>query len=250
MFQKLLEKTEQIAKENNINLEEYIEQQKLEEEQNSFIKSNLGQAINAGINIGLKTILPDFVEDEIIAVKDSLITEGFSAAIDTAITEASNFGKSLMGIFTGTFENVSQIKEAVEKGGLIDTISDLLGEGIDWAKEKGFISKSTASTIKKGKNAIIDTIEDGIDDTLSNQIKAIEKIDGYIEKWKKYFEEKNFTNMEYQYDKIQEYLENIIPLETVIKKARVVENLHELIKNNGKDFDLNEQQKELAELLS
>ena len=34
MFQKLLEKTEQIAKENNINLEEYIEQQKLEEEQN------------------------------------------------------------------------------------------------------------------------------------------------------------------------------------------------------------------------
>ena len=141
------------------------------------------------------------------------------------------------------------LKEAVEKGGLIDTISDLLGDAIDWAKKKGYISKGTASTIKKGKNAVMDTIVDGIDDTLSNQIKSIEKIDGYIEKWKKYYEEENFTNMEYQYDKIQEYIEEVIPLEEILKKARTVENLHELIKNNGKDFDLTEEQKELAEIL-
>lgn len=249
MLEKLLEKVENKAKENNLSLEEVLEQAKLEKEQNSFLKSNLGQAINAGVDIGLKTILPDFVEDEVIAIKESLITEGFSAAVDTAIEEATNMGKSLMGLLTGSFENVSQIKEAVEKGGLLDTISDLLGDAIDWAKKKGYISKSTASTIKKGKNAIMDTIEDGIDDTLSNQIKAIEKIDGYIEKWQKYYEERNFTNMEYQYDKIQEYLEDVIPLEQVLEKARTVENLHELIKNNDKDFDLTEEQKELAEIL-
>ena len=250
MFEKILEKAENYAKENNMTLEQLIEQQNLKEEQNSFLKSNLGQAINAGVDIGLKTILPDCIEDEIIAIKDSLITEGFSAAVDTAIEEATNLGKSLMGIITGTFENVSQIKEAVEKGGLIDTISDLLGDAIDWAKKKEFISKSTASAIKKGKNAIMDTISDGIDDTLSNQIKSIEKIDGYIEKWKKYYEEQNFKNMEYQYDKIQEYLQEVIPLAEVLEKARTVENLHELIKNNGKDFDLTEEQKELAEILS
>ena len=249
MLEKLLKNAEDYAKENNMTLEQLIEQQKLEEEQNSFLKSNLGQAINAGVDIGLKTILPDFVEDEVIAIKDSLITEGFSAAVDTAIEEATNMGKSLMGLLTGSFENVSQVKEAVEKGGLIDTISDLLGDAIDWAKKKGYISKGTASTIKKGKNAVMDTIVDGIDDTLSNQIKSIEKIDGYIEKWKKYYEEENFTNMEYQYDKIQEYIEEVIPLEEILKKARTVENLHELIKNNGKDFDLTEEQKELAEIL-
>ena len=250
MIKNLIQKAENYAKENNINLEQYIEQQKLEKEQNSFLKSNLGKAINSGIDIGLKTILPDCVEDEVIAIKDSLITEGFSAAVDTAIEEATNLGKSLMGILTGSFENVSQIKEAIEKGGLIDTISDLLGEAIDWAKKKEYINKSTASAIKKGKNAIMDTIEDGIDDTLTNQIEAIEKIDGYIEKWQKYYEDQKFTNMEYQYDKIQEYLQEVIPLEEVLEKARVVENLHELIKNNGKDFNLTEEQKELAEILS
>lgn len=250
MIKKILEKAENNTKENTINLEQDINQLNLEKKQNSFLKSNLGKAINAGVDIGLKTILPDCVEDEVISIKDSLITEGFSAAVDTAIEEATNLGKSLMGILTGSFENVSQIKEAVEKGGLIDTISDLLGEAIDWAKKKEYINKSTASAIKKGKNAIMDTIEDGIEDTFSNQIKAIEKIDGYIEKWQKYYEQQNFTNMEYQYDKIQEYLQEVVPLESVLEKARIVENLHELIKNNGKDFNLSEEQKELAEILS
>jgi len=250
MLEKFLEKIEKKANENGLTLEEVLEQAKLEKEQNSFLKTNLGQAINAGVDIGLKTILPDCVEDEVIAIKDSLITEGFSAAVDTAIEEATNLGKSLMGILTGSFENISQIKEAVEKGGLIDTVSELLGDAIDWAKKKGYISKSTASTIKKGKNAVMDTIEDNIDDTLSNQIKSIEKLDGYIEKWKKYYEEKNFQNMEYQYDKIQEYIEEVIPLEQVLEKARTVENLHELIKNNGKNFDLTKEQEELAEMLS
>ena len=96
----------------------------------------------------------------------------------------------------------------------------------------------------------MDTIEDGIDDILSNQIKAMEKIDGYIEKWQKYYEEQNFTNMEYQYDKIQEYLQEVVPLEDVLEKAHTVENLHEFIKNNGKDFNITEEQKELAEMLN
>ena len=38
-----------------------------------FIKTDLGQAINGGIDIALKSLLPDFIEDEIIAVKNSLL---------------------------------------------------------------------------------------------------------------------------------------------------------------------------------
>lgn len=246
---KILEKVEKNFNEKGMTLEEVLEQTKLEANQKSFLKTNLGQAINAGVNIVLKTLLPDFIEDEIIEIKESLITEGFSAAVDTAIEETINLGKSLMGILTGEFEKISQIKEAVEKGGLLDTVSELLEKSIDWAKEKGYISKSIANKIKKGKNEVMNTIEDNIDDTLSNQIKAIEKIDGYIEKWKKYYEEENFINMEYQYDKIQEYLEEVFPLENVLRKARTVENLHELIKNNGKNFNISNEQQELAEML-
>ena len=94
------------------------------------------------------------------------------------------------------------------------------------------------------------TIKNGVDNTLDKQVEAVEKLEGYINKWNKYYEEKNFQNMEYQYKKIQENIKKIIPLEDVIKKARTVENLHELIKNNGKNFELNSNEKELAEMLS
>lgn len=217
--------------------------------QNNFLKTNIGQAINGGIDIGLKVVLPDIIEDEIIAIKNSLITEGFSAAIDTAINEAINLGKSAMGILTGTFENVSQINKAIEKGGLIDSVSEILNTGIKWINKKGYIKKGTANALKKGKDTIVKIIDKNIENELGNQVEAINKINGYIEKWQKYYEEQNFTNMEYQFKKIEENLDKVIPLEKTIIKARQVENLHKLIKNNGKNFDLTNEEKELANIL-
>lgn len=238
--------------ENNSKIYNFITttMENLSEAQNKFLQSNIGQAINQGVNMGLKAILPNCIEDEVIAVKEALITEGFSAAVDVAVEEASNLGKSLSGIVTGSFENISQIKKAIEKGGLVDTISDILESGINWAKKNGYISKEIASTIKKGKNTMLNIVKDGIDNTLLNQVESIEKINGYVNKWKKYYDEKNFKNMEYQYEKIEENLEKVIPLEDILKKARMVENLHELIKNNGKNFDITNEEKELAEMLA
>ena len=131
---------------NNLYLSNNIEQEKLEKEQNSFLQTNLGRAINGGIDLGLRVLLPNFIEDEVISIKDSLITEGFSAAISTAIEEATNLGKSAMGLITGTFENISQVNKAIKKGGLIDTISDILDTGISWAQKHGYIEKGTAKT--------------------------------------------------------------------------------------------------------
>lgn len=96
----------------------------------------------------------------------------------------------------------------------------------------------------------METIKTGVDNTLDNQVEAIEKLDKYITKWNKYYNEQNFVNMEYQYSKIEEYLKEVIPLEDVLKRARSVENLHELIKNNGRNFDLTQEEKELTTMLA
>ena len=221
----------------------------IKEKQSQFINSNFAKAVNTGIDVGLRVVLPDVIEDEIINIKNSFINDGFKAGIETAIDESINLGKSAIGIVTGTFENISQIKKAVEKGGLIDSISDVLDNGIKWLKDKEIINKNIYNAIKKGKNTILNTIEDNIGSSLENQIEALEKIDGYIEKWQKYYEEKDFSNMEYQYKKIEEYLEKVLPLESTLTKAKQLQNIHELIKNNGKKFDLTEEEKELANML-
>lgn len=221
----------------------------LGQKQSEFLNSNIGKAVNMGIDVGLRHVLPDFLEDEIIDIKDALLSDGISSAVNTAIDSAIDFGKSAIGIVTGNFENISQVKNAIDTGGLIDTLSGILDKGIDLLKNKGYIDKKTSTAIKKGKNKILGEVEKSVEKSFDDQIEIIEKIDGYIEKWQQYYNEENFTNMEYQYKKIQENLEKVMPLEETLIKARQVENLHELIKNKGKDFNLTNEEKELVKML-
>ncbi len=235
---------------NNINLEKNnnIENATYEKQKN-FLDTNLGQAINLGIDFGIKAVLPNFLEDEVIEIKDSIITDGFKEGIKTAIDNAVDLGKSFLGIFTGKFENISQIKEAIKKGGLIDSISGVLDWGIKKAKTNKLIKSSTANLIKKGKNIILNNVSDSIENNLDSQVESVEKTDKYIEKWKSYYEEKDFTNMDKQFKKIEKELEKILPLENIITKARQLENIHNLIKNNGKNFNLSQEELELANKL-
>ena len=59
----------------------------------------------------------------------------------------------------------------------------------------------------------------------------------------------NFDGMEREYQKIKERLKETIPLETTLKQAREIENLHLLVKNNGQNFNLTQEQLELAGIL-
>ena len=234
---------------NNINLENSKSQEVTYENQKSFLETNLGQVINGGIDLGLKALLPDIIEDEVIEIKDSILTDGFSAGIKTAINNVVDMGKGVLGIFTGKFENMSQVKSVIEKGGLIDSISDVLDWSINKAKQNNLIENTTANLIKKGKNIILNTVNNNIENNLTSQMESVEKIDKYIEKWDEYYQNQDFTNMEKQYNKLENELEKIMPLENTITKARVVENLHNLIKNNGKNFNLSKEELELANKL-
>ena len=55
--------------------------------------------------------------------------------------------------------------------------------------------------------------------------------------------------MEKEYNKIKKEFKNLAPIEKTINEAKIIENLHNLIKNNGQDFNLSKEQLELAEKL-
>ena len=234
---------------NELNLENTKTNLVTAETQNNFLESNLGKVINEGINLGLKAILPDVIEDQVIEIKDSLITDGFSAALKTGIDNAINLGKSILGIFTGKFENISQIENATKKGGLIDTVSDLLSKGINKVKENGKINETTSSLLESGKKTILNTINNNIENNFTSQIKSIENINKYTNNWNTYFEKQDFNNMDKQYKKIEKELKKVVPLENVLINARRLENLHNLIKNNGHNFALSKEELEIANKL-
>lgn len=221
----------------------------IEKEQIKFIETDLGKVINVGIDIGIKALLPDLIEDQIIEIKDAILESGFKDGIKQVIDSSIEFGKSVAGIFTGKFENITQVQNAVKSGGILDGISDLLSESINYAKQKGVINSSVASMLRQGKNTIIKSIGSKIEESLTEQLKAVEKLESYCGKWNTHYEDKDFSKMETAYNNIEKYLEKVIPFENTINEARRIENIHNLIKNNGKDFSLSEEELKLAEML-
>ena len=221
----------------------------LKEKQEEFLESTLGQIVNNAIDVGIRAVLPEWLEDEIIEIKDSVLNDGFKEGVQMAINKAIDMGKAIEGIFTGNFENLSQIKTVIQSGGLLDTISKLLDNVITWAKDQKLISSSTAKLLKSSKKTILNNIENSIDNNLEDQVESIEKIDSYIEKWTNYYKEQDLTNMKKIYTRMQNELEKVLPIQDVLDKVEQIENLHELIVNNGGDFNLTEEELELSAML-
>ena len=218
-------------------------------EQIDFLETTLGKTINTAIDIGIRALLPDFIDEQVINIKDNLLNYGLKDGITKTIDDAIDIGKSAIGIFTGNFENVSQMQHAVKAGGLIDGLSSLLDTVVDKVNQKGVINYNIANTIKQGKDVILSSIENNIEKKFKEQNIEVENIENYMNQWKESFNNKDFESMEQEYQKIETIINNLLPLEKTINQARIIENLHNLIKNNGQDFNLNQEQIALAEKL-
>ena len=221
-----------------------------EKEQKGFLNSALGKVVNTAIDLGLRWILPDFVENQVIDIKNSLIKGGLKEGINKAIDSGIELGKSVTGIFTGKFENISQAQNAVKNGGIIDGISSVLDTAISTSTKNGLIPQNVATLIRQGKNVILDNVSSNIETEFVSQLDDVEKLGKYENNWKNYYKSQDFDGMEREYQKIKERLKNLMPLENTIKQAREIENIHLIIRNNGHNFNLTDEQLQLAEILT
>lgn len=223
---------------------------KLYEEQKNFLQTDLGKTINSALDIGLKAALPNLIEDQVIDIKNTILEQGFKEGLKEVINSGIDMGKSILGVVTGNFENVSQVQLAVKNGGILDSISKLLDMSINLAKNNNLINSTTSKILKQSKNTIISSISDKVEETLTNQLKAVDKLQKYCENWNESYGNQDFSGMERAYKNMQNYLNKTIPLENTIKEARKIENIHNLIKNNGKDFNISQDELMLAEKLN
>ena len=226
---------------NNINLEK---------SNNNFLNNIFGKTINAAIDVGLRAILPDLIENQIIDIKNSLLENGLKSGINTAINSAVDFGKSAAGIVTGNFENINQVKIAIGNGGIVDNISTVLDKVINTVYQKGYINRNTKNLIKNGKNVLLNNVSNNIKNQLEEQTNAVEKLEKYLNSWKISYNKKDFSGMEKIYNKIEEQSQKIIPLENIINETKQIKAIHNLIKNNGQNFNITKEEERLANNLA
>ena len=219
-------------------------------EKNNFLNSVLGKTINTAIDIGLRAILPDLIENQVIDIKNALLQNGLKSGIDTAVNSAINLGKSAVGIVTGNFENMDQVRMAVGNGGIVDTVSNVLDKAINNTYKKGYIDKTVTSIIKNGKNVLLNNISNNIKSELDQQTNSVEKLEKYINNWKEYYNKEDFEGMTKEYNKIKTQLNKVVPLENILKKTKKVKTLHKLIKNNVQNFNIKKKKKNAIENLA
>jgi len=235
--------------ENTLNQNMDIGNQDLEVAQNSFLKSTLGMVINTAVDLGIRAALPNIIEDQVITIKDAILNSGFESGINQAINSAIDLGKSAIGIITGNFENVTQARNAIKNGGIIDSVSTLLDTAINKAKDNELIPVEAAKIVRRSKNSILDAINSNIESEFMGQMESIEKINNYEDNWKNFYNEKNFEGMEKEYLKIKNELKKVLPIESTLKSARTLETLHLLMKNKEEKFTLSDEEFELANQL-
>ena len=114
----------------------------------------------------------------------------------------------------------------------------------------GIISEDTTNLIANGKDVIINNVSSNIKKEFTTQSKNIDNLNSYVNKWKLEYENRNIEGMEKYMKKIDKTLSKTLPIENLINEARTIENIHELIKNNGNNFDLSKEELDLASKLN
>lgn len=216
------------------------------EKQKSFLESSIGKTINSALDIGLRAVLPNIIEDQIIDIKNILLEQGLKDGLPEIINTGLDFGKSAVGVVTGNFENVSQVQMAVKKGGIIDSVSKLIDFSVDLAYKSNLINNDIAKLIKSGKNTIMETIGEKIENELTNQIRGIEKLENYCNKWQEAFDKRDIESMNKIYKNIQKREESILPIENLINNIKRIDNIQELLRSKENVFDISKNEYVLA----
>ena len=102
----------------------------------------------------------------------------------------------------------------------------------------------------KGKNIILDNISANIEDKLEQENNKLNKFENNINDWKEAFNNQDFNKMEEKIKTIKEVLNQIIPIENIIKEARLIESIHNKIEANNKNFNISELEMEAAKALA
>jgi len=217
----------------------------VEKERYNFFETPIGKFVDSSLNVAISTVFPALIDDQIINIKDALITGGFDEGLREIKRTGSLYSDTIKGIATGEFKSIEQMRLAVKDGGILDLVSICIDKGLLYIENKTKIEKDVVKMIRAGKNVLINQLSSSIEKKYSSQLEHIEKLSNYCDKWKESFDNKDLEGMNRCYKQIKAQKKGIIQIENIIKKANEIENIQKIVTSSG-NFDLSEEELKLA----
>ena len=228
-----------LISEKNLNnqLTNDMKNNEISKNQNDFIGNMFKNAINFGVDLGLKSLLPDLIEDQVIDIKNSILEGGFKEGVNTLVKKVNEFKNSITGIFTSNFNNIEEIHTATKQGGIIKTVSKGLSKGIDAGVKSGAIPKSIGGILKAGKTTMLNEFSNSLESQMRKEIQKFDILNDLNKKWYDALDQRDFDKMTKYTEKISVLSKDLVKFSNIIEETKKIEELHNFIKeNNSFDF--------------